>query len=70
MIQEKHTIAFSGHKNEWDNFRLICKLKDTNASVELRKYINKFIDDNLELLLEYNEKEAQIREMFINGDLD
>lgn len=70
MIQEKHTIAFSGHKKEWDNFRLICKLRDTNASLELRKYINKYIDDNLDLLLEYNQKQEQLKEMFINGELD
>jgi hypothetical protein len=70
MIQDKVSITFSGHRKEWDDFRLICKLRDTNASTELRHYINKFIDDNLELLLEYNENEAQIREMFINGDLD
>ncbi len=70
MIQNKESIAFNGHRKEWDNFRLLCKLKDTNASHELRKYINKYIKDNMDLLLEYNEQQEQIKEMFINGDLD
>lgn len=70
MIQEKHTISFSGHKKEWDNFRLICKLQDKNASKELRKYINRYIQNNIELLDDYNEQQEQIREMYINGDLD
>ncbi len=70
MIPVKESIAFNGHRKEWDNFRLICKLKDTNASYEVRHFISKYIDDNLELLLDYNEKQEQVKEMFINGDLD
>lgn len=70
MLHDKVSITFSGHKSEWDNFRLVCKLRDTNASTELRHYINKYIDDNLELLLEYNENQEKIKEMYINGDLD
>jgi hypothetical protein len=70
MIQDKHTIAFSGHKKEWDNFRLVCKLNDTNASAQLRKFINNYIDDNIELLIEYNQQQEELKEMFINGELD
>jgi hypothetical protein len=70
MIQDKVSITFSGHKKEWDNFRLVCKLVDTNASYELRKYINRFIEDNIDLLNEYEENQEQIKEMFINGELD
>jgi hypothetical protein len=70
MIQDKVSITFSGHKKEWDNFRLVCKLKDTNASYELRKYINRYIQNNIDLLIEYEENQEQIKEMFINGELD
>lgn len=69
MIQAKHTISFSGHKEEWDNFRLICKMQDKNASKELRNFINKYIQNNIELLDDYNRVAKEIREEWIEGDL-
>jgi hypothetical protein len=64
MIPIKQSIAFSGHKEEWDNFRLICKLQDKNASKELRRFINNYIDNNIDLLIEYNKQQEEQRNPF------
>lgn len=68
MIQKKTTIAFSGHKNEWDNFRIICKLQDKNASVELRKFINNYVNSNMDILKAFEEQQKKIKEEWINDE--
>lgn len=70
MISVKESIAFNGHRKEWNDFRLICKLKDTNASYEVRHFIARYIQDNIELLEDYNRVQEEIREEWIQGDLD
>lgn len=59
MLQKKQSIAFSGHKREWDLFRLICKLQDTDASKILRSYINEYNSMHLETVVEYEEEKAR-----------
>jgi hypothetical protein len=68
MIQKKQSIAFNGHKEDWDNFRLICKLQDKNASVEVRKFINKYITANMDILIEFEAQEKQLKEDWINDE--
>ena len=62
MLQEKYTISFSGHKKEWDDFRLVCKLQDRNASAELRKYIQFHLQLHEELLEKYKLKQKEEQE--------
>lgn len=70
MIQKKTTIAFSGHKKDWDTFRLICKLQDTDASKQLRKFINNYIDCNMDLLIEFEAEQKRLREEWINNEFE
>ena len=61
MFQKKQTISFNGHKREWDTFRLICKLQDTDASKIARKLINDYIEANIDVVIEYEEQKALIK---------
>lgn len=62
MFQKKQTISFNGHKKEWDTFRLICKLQDTDASKQVRKLINEYIENNIEIVADYEEEKARFEE--------
>ena len=68
MIQKKQSIAFNGHKEDWDNFRLICKLQDKNASVEIRKFINNYINSNIDILKEFEAQQKQKKEEWLNDE--
>ena len=68
MIIKKQSIAFNGNKEDWDNFRLVCKLQDKNASVELRKFINNYINSNIDILKEFEAQQKQLKEDWINDE--
>ena len=68
MIIKKQSIAFNGNKEDWDNFRLICKLQDKNASVEVRKFIKNYLNSNKEILIEFEEEQARLREEWIDDE--
>jgi hypothetical protein len=68
MIIKKQSIAFNGNKEDWDNFRLVCKLQDKNASVEVRKFINKYITANMDILIEFEAQQKQLKEEWLNDE--
>jgi len=68
MLIKKQSIAFNGNKKDWDNFRIICKLQDKNASVELRKFINNYINSNMDILKDFEEQQRKIKEDWINDE--
>ena len=68
MIQKKQSIAFNGHKTEWDKFRLVCKLQDKNASVEVRKFINNYLNANKDVLKEFEAQQKEQLNEWLNDE--
>ena len=51
---------FKCDKEEWDKFKLLCKEKGSNASVELRRFIKEFNNENS---IEFKEFEKFVGEV-------
>ncbi|MBM7624934.1 hypothetical protein [Sporohalobacter salinus] len=48
--------------DEWEIFKKNCQENDTNASVELRKFINRYNKENREVTFNFDEALEKITE--------
>ena len=46
---EKMKITMSMDKTDWERFKKIAKLNDSDASEEVRKFIKKYLSENAQL---------------------
>lgn len=63
MTHKKVSLTFVGDNKTWQIFRQACKLRHSDASKELRKFMDKFIDDNIDLIIEDNIEKDQIKQI-------
>jgi len=45
-MKNKTNATFSIDKNTWNLFKKLCKINDTDASKELRRFIRQYIEEN------------------------
>jgi hypothetical protein len=45
---EKYKATIMLNKNDWELFKQLCKMNESDASKELRKYIKNYIADHSE----------------------
>ena len=45
-MKNKTNATFSIEKDMWNLFKKLCRLNDTDASKELRRFIRQYIEEN------------------------
>jgi hypothetical protein len=56
---EKYKATIMLNKNDWEIFKELCKLNESDASKELRKYIKNYIVENSDKVAELLKKGGQ-----------
>jgi len=49
-LEEKKIVTFRVDKRDWEVFKKIAKIKESDANKELRKFIKQYIQDNKEYI--------------------
>jgi len=50
-MEELKRVNINVRANEWERFKKIAKYKESDASKEIRKFIQKYLSENSQLFL-------------------
>ena len=54
MEKQKRT-SFNIEPSKWEDFKKVAKLKQSDANKELRKFVDKYLKENKDILLKEKE---------------